>query len=267
MPYAHANGAAIWYQQVGRGPDLVFIHGAGANHLAWFQQIPAFAREFRCTVYDARGWGASRGSLDVGRWVFGTDLVALLDALGIVRAHFVAHSMGGRAVAGVIRHRPQAIQSIVFSGTNGGVADDRIRALQAAARARRGSSLREYALARGFAERAPGLAALYQLLNALNPPRPRGLLGPPPPSYRGSMHEAITRLGVPVLFVVGEFDEITPPEVIRAAAELVPGSEVAVIDGAGHSAYFERPQAWNEAVLDFLRRAEGRGSGTGVAPR
>jgi pimeloyl-ACP methyl ester carboxylesterase len=81
------------------------------------------------------------------------------------------------------------------------------------------------------------------------------------------MHEAITRLGVPVLFVVGEFDEITPPEVIAAAAELVPGSEVAVIDGAGHSAYFERPQAWNEAVLDFLRRAEGRGSGTGVAPR
>lgn len=267
MPYAHVNGADLWYQQFGRGPDVVFIHGAGANHLAWFQQIPEFAREFRCTVYDARGWGLSRGSLDVGRWAFGTDLVALLEALGISQAHFVAHSMGGRAVAGVIRHRPSAIRSIVFSGTNGGVADDRIRELQAAARSRRRGSLREYALSRGFAAREPALAALYRMVNAANPPRPRGLLGPPPASYRGSMHGAIAALGVPVLFVVGEQDEVTPPEVIAAARELVPGAELAVIPGAGHSAYFERPQQWNRAVIGFLRRAEGSAREGRVASR
>ncbi|GBD22914.1 Putative non-heme bromoperoxidase BpoC [bacterium HR29] len=267
MPYVHVNGAALWYQQFGRGPDVVFIHGAGANHLAWFQQIPAFSREFRCTVYDARGWGVSRGSLDVGRWAFGTDLVALLEALGIREAHFIAHSMGGRAAAGVIRHRPSAIRSLVFSGTNGGVADDRVRELQAAARSRRRGSLREYALSRGFAQRDPALAVLYRMVNALNPPRPRGLLGPPPPSYRGSMHEAIAALGVPVLFVVGEEDEVTPPEVIAAARELVPGAELAVIPEAGHSAYFEQPKAWNRAVLDFLRRAEGRGWEERVASR
>lgn len=258
MPFAHVNGADLWYEQFGRGPDVVFIHGAGANHLAWFQQVAAFAREFRCTVYDARGWGMSRGSLDVGRWVFGTDLVALLEALGIARAHFVAHSMGGRAVAGVIRHRPEAIRSIVFSGTNGGVVDDEVRALQAEARARRQGSLRNYALSAAFEVRDPSLAILYRMLNALNPPRPRGLLGPPPPWYRGSMHGAIARLRVPVLFVVGEHDEVTPPAVIHAASELVPGAEFVIVPDAGHSAYFEQATQWNRIVLDFLRRAEFR---------
>ena len=81
------------------------------------------------------------------------------------------------------------------------------------------------------------------------------------------MHEAIAALGVPVLFVVGEEDEVTPPEVIAAARELVPGAELAVIPEAGHSAYFEQPKAWNRAVLDFLRRAEGRGWEERVASR
>lgn len=256
MPYAFVNGAQLWYSRSGRGPDVVFIHGAGGNHLVWFQQLAAFSPHYRCLVYDARGWGLSRGAMSVARWTLGTDLLALLDHLGIERAHFVAHSMGGRAVAGIIRLAPERIRSIVFSGTNGGVANDRIRALQDELRAARGDGgLRAHALAPGFDEREPALAALYRQLNAINPPRPRGLLGRPPPSYRGSMHEAINALGVPVLFIVGELDRITSPELIREAASLVPGSELVVIPGAGHSAYFERAEEWNAHVLDFLRRS------------
>ncbi len=259
MPYAHVNGADIWYSRHGRGQDVVFIHGAGGNHLVWYQQVAAFAPHFRCLVYDARGWGLSRGNMSVARWALGTDLLALLDHLGIERAHFVAQSMGGRAVAGIIRLAPERIRSIVFSGTNGGVANDRIRALQDRLAAERGDGgLRAHALAPGFEEREPALATLYRQLNAINPPRPRGLLGRPPPNYRGSMHEAISALGVPVLFIVGELDRITSPELIREAAALVPGSEFVVIPGAGHSAYFERAEEWNAHVLDFLRRAAGK---------
>lgn len=258
MPRVTVNGASLWYEQVGRGPDVVFAHGAGANHLAWFQQLAAFAPHFRCTVYDARGWGLSEGSLEVGRWAFGVDLVALLEALGIEHAHFVAHSMGGRAVAGVVRLRPSAVRSIVFSGTNGGVVDDRVRALQAEARASRRGSLRDHALSPGFVAREPALATLYHLINRMNPPRPRGLLGPPPASYRGSMHEAIARLGVPVLFITGSEDRLTPPAILAAACELVPGAELAVVPDAGHSAYFEQAERWNAVVLDFLLRAQRR---------
>ena len=257
MPFAEVNAARIYYEQHGSGPDLVFLHGAGGNHLSWWQQIPTFARHFRCTVYDARGWGLSRGDMAVGRFVLGTDLIALLDHLGIERAHVVAQSMGGRAVAGLTRLAPEKVRSLVLCGTTAGATNDRVRELQDELRDERGDGgLREHALAPGFEDAHPTLAALYRQINALNPPRPRGFLGRPPATYRGSMHEPISGLGVPVLFVVGEHDLITSPTMIREAQALIPGSQFHEMKGAGHSAYFERAVEWNETVLAFLQQVE-----------
>jgi pimeloyl-ACP methyl ester carboxylesterase len=262
MPYASVNGARLYYEQHGGGPDLVFAHGAGGNHLVWWRQLPVFAREFRCTVYDARGWGISHGDMAAGRWAFGTDLIGLLDHLGIERAHFVAHSMAGRAMAGIVRLSPERIRSMVLSGTNGGVANDRIRAIQDELRDLRGEGgLREHALSDAFEAREPELALLYRQFNALNRPRPKGMLGRPPPTYKGSMHEPITNAGAPVLFIVGEHDLITSPELIREAATLVPGSRIHEVRDAGHSAYFEQPEDWNAVVLGFLRGVERADSG------
>lgn len=236
------------------------MHGAGGNHLSWWQQVAAFSPHYRCTVYDARGWGLSRGDMAVGRWALGSDLVALMERLGIGRAHVVAQSMGGRAVARLTRLAPGRIRSLVLCGTTAGATNDRIRALQDHLRDERGDGgLREHALARSFEAANPGMAMLYRQINAMNPPRPKGLLGRPPPTYRGSMHEALSGLGVPVLFVVGEHDLITSPEMIREARGLVKGSEFHEIRGAGHSAYFEYAEEWNRVVLEFLRRSEGRG--------
>lgn len=256
MPYAPVNGARIYYEQHGSGDDLVFLHGAGGNHLSWWQQIPVFARDYRCTVFDARGWGLTRADATIGRWVFGTDLIALMDHLAINTAHVVAQSMGGRAVAGLARLTPRRVRSLVLCGTTAGATNDRIRELQDELRDVRGNgSLRDHALAKAFEEANPALASLYRQINALNPPRPKGLLGRPPPAYRGSMHEPLSSLGVPVIFIVGEHDRITSPEMIREASSLVSGSSCHEVPGAGHSAYFEFADAWNAVVSDFLRLA------------
>lgn len=255
MPFAPVNGTRIYYQQHGHGPDIVFLHGAGGNHLSWWQQVSALGAHYRCTTFDARGWGRSVPGGNLGRYVFGPDLVALLEALKIDRTHVVAQSMGGRAVAGLARLAPQRIASLVLCGTNAGATNDRVRELQDELRDERGdTSLREYALASEFEAARPDLALLYRQINALNPPRPKGLLGRPPATYRGSMHEILAALGVPVLFMVGEHDLITSPALIRESHKLIPGSEYHEIRGAGHSAYFERPDEWNRVVLDFLKR-------------
>lgn len=257
MPYAEVNAARLYYEQHGAGDDLVFLHGAGGNHLSWWQQVAHFSGRYRCTTYDARGWGLSRGDMAVGRWTLGTDLVALLAYLGIERAHVVAQSMGGRAVAGLTRIAPQKVRSLVLCGTTAGATNDRIRELQDELKDERGDGgLREHALAKEFETSRPELALLYRQINALNPARPRGFLGRPPPTYRGSMHEPITALGVPVQFVVGEHDLITSPQMIREAQGLIPGSRFHEIKGAGHSAYFERADEWNEVVARFLTVAE-----------
>jgi len=259
MPHAQVNGASLHYRQYGRGPNVVFVHGAGGNHLAWWQQTAHFSRNYRVTVYDARGWGLSRGEIAVARATLGTDLLALLRHLHIDRAHILAQSMGGRAVAGLARLAPGRIASLVLCGTTAGATNDRIREMQARLReARDGTNLRDHALAPEFEQREPALALLYRQINALNPPRPRGLLGPPPPGYRGSMHELLSSLRVPILYIVGEHDTITPPEMIREAASLVAGAKVHVIAGAGHSCYYERPDEWNAVVERFLHEIQGK---------
>ncbi|MBE0608513.1 MAG: alpha/beta fold hydrolase [Dehalococcoidia bacterium] len=258
MPYARVNAAQLYYEQHGRGPDLVFLHGAGGNHLIWWQQVAEFSRSYRCTTFDARGWGLSRGDMAIGRWSLGTDLVALLEHLGIESAHVVAQSMGGRSVAGLARLAPKRVRSLVLCGTTAGATNDRVRDLQDELRDERGDGgLREHALAPGFESENPGLALLYRQINALNPARPRGMLGRPPPTYRGSTHGLIAGLGVPVLYLVGEYDLITSPEMIREAQGLIPGAAFHQMDAAGHSCYFERAAEWNRVVGEFLARVDG----------
>lgn len=258
MPYARVNAAQLYYEQHGRGPDLVFLHGAGGNHLSWWQQVAEFSGSYRCTTFDARGWGLSRGDMAVGRWSLGTDLVALLEHLGIESAHVVAQSMGGRSVAGLARLAPQRVRSLVLCGTTAGATNDRVRDLQDQLQGERGDGgLREHALAPGFESENPGLTLLYRQINALNPARRRGMLGRPPPAYRGSTHALIAGLGVPVLYLVGEHDLITSPEMIREARGLIPGAAFHQVDAAGHSCYFERATEWNRVVGEFLARVDG----------
>lgn len=262
MPYAQVNGARLYYEQHGHGDDVVFVHGAGGNHLSWWQQVPVFARQYRCTVFDARGWGLSRGEMSVGRWALGTDLVALLGHLGIVQAHVAAQSMGGRSVAGLTRLAPDRIRSLVLCGTTAGATNDRIRELQDELKAARGrGGLREHAVAEHFDSANPSLALLFRQVNTLNPPRPKGLLGRPPSTYRGSMHGLLSGLGKPILFVVGEHDMITSPAIIQEARGLIAGAEYHEVKGAGHSAYFEAADEWNQTVLGFLARASESANG------
>jgi pimeloyl-ACP methyl ester carboxylesterase len=62
----------------------------------------------------------------------------------------------------------------------------------------------------------------------------------------------IHKMNAPALFIVGEHDPIFPPAVIRSVAAEVRGAQVAELPGAGHSPYFETPDAWNAAVLSFF---------------
>lgn len=262
MPYVTVNAARLYYEQSGIGPDLVFLHGAGGNHLVWWQQVAEFSKRFRCTTFDARGWGLSRGEMAVGRFSLGTDLVALLEHLGIEKTHVIAQSMGGRSVAGLCRLAPQKAMSFVLCGTTAGATDDRIRELQDELKEERGDGgLREHSLAPGYEEGNPAMAFLYREMNSLNPPRPKGMLGRPPSTYRGSTHEMIAALKVPVLYIVGEHDLITSPAMIRQAQGLIAGAEFHEVKGAGHSCYFERAEEWNRVVGGFLDRVSGGPTG------
>jgi len=259
VPYASVNGIRFYYESHGTGPAVVFAHGAGGNHLSWWQQIPFFARHYRCVVFDHRAFGLSRdgeGEAKRGRAAFHEDLRDLLDELGIERPAIVAQSMGGRTAVGFALRNPGRCAAMVLAGTTGGAVDDEIRAMQQEHRETPlgRQTLMQRAVAPALRTRAPEMDFLYRAIARLNPPRPKDFLAPIP-GYRGSSAERLTQAGFPLLFLVGEDDAITPPAVIERCHRAVPGSRFDVIAGAGHSAYFEQPAAFNDAVLSFLRAA------------
>ena len=263
------DGCRLYFEvhgpPVGAAPAVLLAHGAGGNALVWWQQIPAFSERYTTITFDHRAFGRSPDIEDgPGRVAFGTDTLALLDHLKVPRTHFVAHSMGGRTAFGLFTRAPERVASITYSGTNGGVTDEdaRTRKTELEEEGFFAGSLLRRALAEEFYAESPELTFLYRQLRGLNPPRPRDFLAPSPRrlNYRGSTATRLSGSGIPILWLIGERDHVVAPELIRRSHALTPGSRFELISEAGHSSYFERPDAWNDAVLGFIAEVEASAS-------
>lgn len=259
MPSVHVNGIDLYYEAHGTGPAVVFAHGAGGNHLSWWQQVPAFRDRYRCITFDHRAFGRSADLTGAGRQWFARDVEALLRHLGEDSCAIVAHSMGGRTAIGVTFRTSIRVWGLVLSGTTGGAVNDEVRAIQHEHRRGLppGSTLLARALGTGFARRRPEMAFLYREIQRLNPPRPADFLAPLP-GYSGSSAGRLAESGIPVLFLIGDDDQVVPAAAIRACHRAVPGSRFALIEDAGHSSYFEQPAAFNAAVGGFLDEIAGQ---------
>ena len=263
MPTLARPNCDLYYEETGSGPAIIFAHGAGGNHLSWWQQVPLFAKSYRCVAFDHRGWGRSaNAAAGISGSDFIDDLIALMDELKIDRAALVAQSMGGRACLGAALRAPERVAALLMADTTGGLMTEAMRGPYEESRARlREAGLAALAYDRELAERDPALAFLYEEIWALNPPRDPALLEglaqhPPDPA-------AAAQLTVPLLWVVGGNDPITPPALIRAAHAHVPGSEYFEIPATGHSVYFERAREFNAQLSRFLVDA-GWGAGISV---
>src|SRR5438067_3086537 len=111
MPFADASGCRIYYEtygpRAGTAPAIVFAHGAGGNHLSWWQQVPHFMDRYTCVAFDHRGYGRSVDSADrPGGARYVDDLRALLDHLELQSATLVAQSMGGWTCLGLALAQP-----------------------------------------------------------------------------------------------------------------------------------------------------------------
>src|SRR5438094_7996454 len=177
MAFMVKDGFRLYYEDAGGpGPTVLFLHGAGGNHLSWWQQVPVFAEEYRCVTVDQRGFGQSP---DVaggpGPAALGADALALLDHLGIARAAIVAQSMGGWAAVGAAVRAPERFWAIVLANTVGNLTNPEIAAVRqrlAAASPPRPAVLWHAALGATFRQREPVRSFLYAQVAGLNAPQP-----------------------------------------------------------------------------------------------
>jgi 3-oxoadipate enol-lactonase len=264
MPWAEINDIRMYYESHGEGEPIVFAHGAGGNHLSWWQQVPFFRQKYRCVTFDHRGFGRTADVPDgPGAAAYAYDLRALIDSLGIEKAYLVAQSMGGRTCMGFAVAYPERVRGLVMADTTGGMADEMLQAKARAFRESQGEpfTLPGRAYNPALRETRPEMSFLYDSIMATNPPRQQTVPGTGPGGDERfiATTEKLASLSVPVQFIVGEKDAIVPPDVIQHAATLIPGARYAEVPGAGHSVYFEDAAAFNRIVSDFFDSIERTG--------
>ncbi len=275
MPHASAkDGTRLYYEEAGSGTPAVFIHEFAGDHRSWEPQLRFFARYFRCVAYNARGFPPSDVPAEATRYsqaMARDDVIAVLDHLGIERAHVVGLSMGGFAALHVgISHAKRA-RSLVVAGCGYGAEPDKKDKFRAECEAAAASFERDWAGAagryalgptrvqlqnkdpRGWAEFARQLAEHSPQGQALTM---RGVQMQRPSLWE--LTDAMRAIDVPTLIVTGDEDDpcLEPALLMKrhiATAGLV------VLPWSGHTINIEEPEAFNRALLEFFVRVdEGR---------
>lgn len=262
-----SDGLRLHVEEVGGGTPVVFLHEFGGDHRSWEPQLRRFARRHRCVTYAARGYPPSDVPDDPSAYSHGhalTDALAVLDGLGIDRAHFVGLSMGAYTALQLARLHPQRCRSAVVAGVGYGSApQDRERFRRscderAAAFARDGAdALRDYGWSparlqfaskdpRGHAElveRLVGHSATGSRLTLLGYQKDR-------PSLHG-LRDEWAAVRTPVLLLVGDEDD-GALETNLMLKRAMPASALAVLPRSGHTLNLEEPALFNTLMGEFL---------------
>ena len=259
--FAEVNGTLLYYEASGSGDPLVLIHGFSLNHRMWDDQFEPFARQYRVIRYDVRGFG--RSALPTDRdYAHADDLRALLDYQGISHAHILGLSMGGGISLHFAEKYPEAVDSMIVSGSVAGIyewsqtwatkgfgAPMRARAKEAGIKAAN-EFLKVQPVFAPALEQPDVAARLLQILDDY--PGWHWVSDDPMHSADPPAQENLESISAPSLIIVGERE---PPRAFETAENLqrrILNARTAVIPGAGHICNMEAPGPFNEAVLGFL---------------
>ncbi len=253
--FAELPGRQIWYADAGgSGVPIVFLHARTGSSAVWEHQISAMkAAGYRFIAYDRLGSGRSAltSGSDPGTAV--DDLQALAEHLRLSRFHLVGTAAGGIVALDYALSYPGRLRSVVLANTIGGVQDDDYLML-----GRRLRPSPEFdALPTEFRELGPS----YRAANAAGTARwielehqSRAQLPlPSPQRNRNQLTFALLeKLRVPTLLLTDDADLYSPPPVLRLFSARIRGAETLVVPETGHSAYWEQPEIFNQAVLEFI---------------
>ena len=252
--YAELPGVRLWYKDTGgSGSAVVFLHSNTGSSQNWDNQIPVFTRAgYRFIAYDRRGWGRSIAETGAQPGTAADDLRNLIKHLGIDRFHLVATAGGGFVALDYALSFPEQLRSLVVANSIGGMQDDDYLAL--------GRQLRPPQ----FDALPPELRELGPAYRAANPEGTRRWIelekmsrqtGVAPQPFRNRMtFSMLDSIKLPTLFITGDADLYAPPPLIPLFTAHIKNSETVIIPEAGHSGYWEKPEVFNRAVLDFIRK-------------
>jgi 3-oxoadipate enol-lactonase len=241
-------------------PPLVLIHSAGAEHRMWERNLPAVRDRFRLIRYDARGHGRS----DVPSAPYtlddlGTDLVAVLDALGVASAHVVGASLGGLVALWLAVRHPDRVRGAVFAGAAARFGTAASWEERADIVRRDGTeAVVDLVMRRFFSERFRREEAdvVTGFADVLRRQSPEGYIGTCLALRDADLRDEVSAIRAPSLVVVGDEDVSVPPPDAEALSAAIPGARLLVLEGAGHLCTVERPDVF-EDIVAYLNEEAG----------
>jgi pimeloyl-ACP methyl ester carboxylesterase len=242
----------LWYWDTGgQGVPIVLLHPATGSALIWGYQQPVFAKAgYRVIAYSRRGYYNSAPFDRNNPGIGSEDLRHLADVLGLGRFHVVASAAGGSIASDFAFSYQDRLLSLTISSNSFGVRDGEIAKAAAFIRPEGWEKMPAEFRELGPSYRAAnptGVKAWMELEH-------KALIGP---EYRQTLKNEITQtmlkqLKLPTLLIAGTADMSTPPSISRMIAAEIPNSRLVLMPEAGHSSYWEQPEIFNRAVLDFI---------------
>ena len=245
--HVQADGFRIRYVHAGDGPPLVHLHGGGGLTLTPAHDL--LARERRVIAFEMPGFGDSpentrhRSMTDMARTMLGA--VSGLDIDGF---DLMGTSFGGKTALCAALTAPERVRALVLESPAAIRPEGHERRPQPA------TPQELVAMLHAHPERVPPRPPSSIEQRAKVAPMVRRLMAP---ARDAELEAAMPGLQVPVLVVFGTADRLIPPEIGRVYTQLLPSCQLLYVYDAGHAVAADRPEAFAEAVGDFLDRHEG----------
>ena len=273
MPYAvTSDHVRLYFEETGSGTPIVFLHEFAADHTNWEPQMRYFARGHRCIAYSARGYTPSDvpPSPDAYSYRhFYTDALAVLDHLGIARAHLVGLSMGSYSSLQIALNASDRALSMTLAGVGSGSNLDNLEAYrtQCRATAEQFATIGSAEVAKVTRE-APGripflvkdprghadfYGALARHDSRGSANTMRGFQGGRPSIY--TQTEAIRKVPTPALIICGDEDDSCVEPSLFLKRQL-PAAGLTFFPKSGHVLNLEEPALFNDMVERFIALVE-----------
>jgi len=264
--YARSGALRIAYELRGavhrRRPWLVLIQGMGLDRLGWEPVLRTLRRRFRLVLVDNRGVGHSdrpAGSFTVADMA--GDIVAVLDAAGIRRAHVMGASLGGMVAQELAITHPERVDGLVLACTAPGwpfaypMPAASLRTIASSARMTAEAARRrhtENALSAGAVRDRPELVTRLLELQGSRPADADVLPAQAAAGARYAGWNRQRRIGVRTLVLHGGADRVVNPRNGRLLADLIPGARLVTFPELGHLLFWEDPDGFADTVASFL---------------